>query len=41
MGVGGDKIDILVGQVNFGVGSGGDIFPPFLGGFGIIVPGAG
>lgn len=41
MGVGGDKIDGLARHVDFGVGGTGDVFPPFLGGFGIVVPSAG
>ena len=41
IGVGRDKIDFLVRHVDFGIGGARDVFPPSLGGFGVIVPGAG
>jgi len=39
--VAGNKIDSLTRHVNFGIGCAGDIFPPPLSSFGIVVPGAG
>lgn len=41
VGVAGDKIDFLMRNVKGGRNGGGDIFPPTLGGFGVVEPGSG
>lgn len=40
MGVARDKIDFLVGNMEGRRNSGGDVFPPLLGGFGVVEPGS-
>jgi len=41
VGVGRDKVDVLAGDVEMRRDGFGNVFPPFLGGFGVVYPGAG
>ena len=41
VGVTTDKINLFMGKMKIGSGGEGDVFVPFLGGFGVIDPGAG